>query len=44
MKLNKKTKLILFNPGTSSDFLPKFNLNDKNIEMVEEVKLLGFII
>ena len=32
MKLNfKKTKLILFNPGMSLDFLPKFNLNDKNI-------------
>ena len=45
MKLNfKKTKLILFNPGMSLDFLPKFNLNDKNIEMGEEVKLIGVII
>lgn len=45
MKLNfKKTKLILFNPGISRDFLPKFNLNKNNIEMVKEVKLLGVVI
>ena len=43
MQLNfKKTKLILFNPGISRDFLPKFNLNN-NVEMVEEVKLLGVV-
>ena len=45
MRLNyKKTKLILFNPVINRDFLPKFNLKDINIEMVEEVKLLGVVI
>ena len=39
MRLNyKKTKI---NPGINCDFLPKFNFKDINIEIVEEVKLLG---
>ena len=45
MKLNfKQTKLILFNPSTSRDFLPKLSINHNDIEMVEEAKLLGVII
>ena len=45
MKLNfKKTKLILFNPGSSRDFMPKFTISENFIEMVEEVKLLGVMV
>ena len=45
MKLNyKKTKLILFNPGTCRDFMPKFSISNNEIEMVEEVKLLGVVV
>ena len=45
MKLNyKKTKLMLFNPGTCRDFLPKFSVNQNEIELVEESKLLGVVV
>jgi hypothetical protein len=45
MKLNfKKTKLILFNPGTCRDFQPKFTINNNDIEMVEETTLLGVVV
>ena len=45
MKLNyEKTKLMLFNPGTKRDFFPRFVFNDKELEVVEESKLLGIII
>ena len=45
MKLNfKKTKLLLFNPGSSRDFMPKFTISENFIEMVEEVKLLGVMV
>ena len=45
MKLNlKKTKFMLFNACTSIDFLPTFNLGGVEIELVEEMKLLGLII
>ena len=45
MKLNlKKTKFMLFNACTSIDFLPSFNLCGAEIELVEEMKLLGLII
>ena len=45
MKLNlKKTKFMLFNACTSIDFLPSFNLCGVEIELVEEMKLLGLII
>ena len=44
MKLNyKKTKLMLFNPGTARDFMPRFEFNNEEIEVVEEYKLLGLI-
>ena len=45
MKLNyKKTKLMLFNPSKSKDFLPQFEVDNNNIELVEQTKLLGLII
>ena len=45
MKLNlKKTKLMLFNPAKSLDFMPTFNINNEEIELVEETKLLGLVI
>ena len=45
MKINhKKTKMILFNPGTARDFHPKFSLKQTQIDLVEETKLLGVII
>ena len=43
MKINyKKTKLMVFNPGYSRDFFPRFNFNNNELEVVEEAKLLGF--
>ena len=40
-----KTKAILFNNRKKYDFLPELSLNsEENIEVVEEVKLLGVII
>ena len=42
MKLNyKKTKLMLFNPGSARDFMPKFIINSEELELVEETTLLG---
>ena len=39
-----KTKLMMFNPYKSKDFMPEFNINQTRIELVEEAKLLGVII
>ena len=45
MKVNYgKTKLMVFNPGKVRDFHPKFNLNNKQLDLVEETKLLGVVI
>ena len=45
MKLNyKKTKLMLFNPGTARDFMPGFVFNNYGLEVVEETKLLGVVL
>ena len=45
MKLNyKKTKLMLFNPCTSKDFVPSACLDGRDIEMVEETRLLGLVL
>ena len=45
MKINyKKTKLMVFNPGTAQDFLPRFEFNNDELEVVEETKLLGFVL
>ena len=42
MKLNKKkTKLMIFNPGTVRDFMPKFTLEQEELIVVEETMLLG---
>ena len=45
MKLNqKKTKLIVFNPCRSLDFMPNICLDEQELEVVEEIKLLGLTI
>ena len=45
MKLNfAKTKLILFNPCTSRDFMPNIAIDDIRIDLVEQVKLLGVVV
>ena len=42
MKINfKKTKMVLFNPCTSVDFMPGLDLVNQEIELVEEIRLLG---
>ena len=45
MRLNyKKTKFMLFNPGTSRDFVPLLSLDGNEINMVEETRLLGLVL
>ena len=45
MKINfKKTKVMLFNPCTSIDFMPELDIDNKELEVVEEMRLLGVII
>ena len=45
MQLNiPKTKLMMFNPLKSKDFMPEFEINQDRIELVHETKLLGVII
>ena len=46
MKINEdKTKVMLFNRATKTDFLPTLELTkEKHIEVVEEMKLLGVMI
>ena len=45
MKINyKKTKIIVFNPCTSIDFQPEFTLGWHDLEVVEEIRLLGIIV
>ena len=45
MKINqKKTKLIVFNPCRSLDFMPNMCLDGQELEVVEEIKLLGLIV
>ena len=42
MKINyNKTKVITFNPCTSLDFMPGMTFEGKNLEVVNEIKLLG---
>ena len=44
MRINyKKTKLMLFNPCWSLDFMPQLELGNDQLELVEEMKLLGVI-
>ena len=45
MKLNmKKTKFMLFNHSKKYDFHPKCSLEGNDIELVEEMKILGIIV
>jgi hypothetical protein len=45
MKINySKTKLMVFNPGTVRDYLPRFVFNNDELEVVEETKLLGVVL
>ena len=45
MKVNyRKTKLMVFNPGKIRDFLPRFCCNSMELEVVDEIKLLGVVI
>ena len=45
MKINfKKSKVILFNPCRSIDFLPNIEVNGSILDLVEQTKLLGVII
>ena len=41
MQLNlKKTKLMLFNPSRTTNFMPCFNTDGNQIEVVNETRLL----
>ena len=45
MSINyKKTKLMLFNQCRSLDFQPNLELDDTQIELVDEAKLLGVVV
>ena len=45
MKLNiPKTKLMLFNPCKSKDFMPEFQIENTRIELVEQTRLLGVVL
>ena len=45
MKVNtKKTKFILFNNAKNTDFEPNFSLEKEEIDLVEQIKILGVII
>ena len=45
MKLNlEKTKLMLFNPCISKDFMPDITISTTRLELVERAKLLGVIL
>ena len=45
MRINqKKTKFMVFNPCTSKDFMSNFKLGEKDLEVVDEMRLLGLII
>ena len=45
MKINyKKTKLMVFNPCWSKDFMPEMVLGGVELEVVEEMRLLGLIV
>ena len=37
----KKTKVMVFNPCSSLDFMPDVKLDSHQLEVVEEIKLLG---
>ena len=41
---SKKTKIILFNSAKKRDFVPTLKLDNEDIEVVEELKLLGVLV
>ena len=45
MQINyKKTKVMIFNPCTSIDFMPELSVENNDLEVVDEMRLLGLII
>ena len=40
----KKTQVMVFNPCKAWDFLPELTLDNQELEMVEEMRLLGVVI
>ena len=40
----KKTKILLFSKMKKYDFMPELNLGSESIEVVEEMKIVGFIL
>ena len=45
MKMNlKKTKLVVFNPCKSRDFIPEFTLQGQTLEVVDKFRILGLIV
>ena len=45
MKINdKKTKFMLFNNSKVIDFMPRFNLGNQEINLVDEMKVLGVVL
>ena len=45
MKLNvAKTKLMLFNPCKSKDFMPELDIDNTRLDLVEKTKLLGVVL
>ena len=45
MKINdKKTKFMLFNNSKVIDLMPRFNLGNQEINLVEEMKVLGVVL
>ena len=45
MQVNKKkTKVMVFNPCIAWDFMPELKLDNQELEMVEEMRLLGVIV
>ena len=45
MKLNySKTKIIVFNPCRNIDFMPEVTIDNHELEVVDEIRLLGLIL
>ena len=45
MQINyKKTKVMIFNPCSSIDFMPELELDGNELNVVEEIRLLGLVI
>ena len=45
MTLNtQKTKLMIFNPCKSKDFMPELKINQTRVDLIEETRLLGIVL